>query len=457
MNRVIARSKAMVLLILLLAGGTLFFLGEYFVNSDRWILTAGSPHIYNASNIGCGIITDRDGLLLLDMTGGRTYSENEALRKATIHWLGDRQGNISAPAPSHYSKEIAGFDPISGVYAYGGVGGTVKLTLSGRVQAAALEAMGEYKGTVAVFNYKTGELLCAVSTPNYDPDNVPDIAGDDTGTYSGVYLNRFTQSAYTPGSIFKIVTAAAALESIPDIQEQTFTCNGVLEYGIDKVTCLENHGSIGFKDAFAQSCNCAFAQIADQLGGQALQRYARQFGVLDSVCFDGITTACGKLEAEDAADVLVAWSAIGQHKDLVNPCRFMSFVGAIANGGIAVQPHLVADITVGGRNTYETEMASAGRIMSTETADTMQTLMRNNVEVKYGAENFPGLTVCAKSGTAEVGGDKKPNAMFSGFVSDEQYPLAFIAVVEDGGFGRQICVPILSRVLEESKAVMDAG
>ena len=166
MNRVIARARVTLILILILAAGTLFFLGEYFVKSDSWILFSGSPHIYNASNIGCGLITDREGLLLLDLTGQRTYSENTALRQSTIHWLGDRQGNISAPALSYYSEEIAGFDPISGVYAYGGTGGQVTLTLSGQVQAAALEAMGSYKGTIAVYNYKTGELLCAVSTPN---------------------------------------------------------------------------------------------------------------------------------------------------------------------------------------------------------------------------------------------------------------------------------------------------
>ncbi len=456
MNRVIGRAKAMVLLIIILAAGTVFFLAEYFIHSDTWILTPGSPHIYNATNIGCGMITDRESLLLLDLQDGRTYSENELLRKATIHWLGDRKGNISAPSLSYYAKQIAGFDPISGVYAYGGTGGKVELSLSAKVQAVALEAMGDYKGTVAVYNYKTGELICAVSTPNYDPDNVPDFSADETGAYSGVYLNRFTQSAYTPGSIFKIVTAAAALESIPDIQEQTFTCEGVTEYGIDKVTCLENHGKINFKDAFAQSCNCAFAQIADQLGGETLQRYAEQFGVLNAVSFDGINTAAGKMEAEGQAAVSVAWSAIGQHKDLVNPCRFMSFVGAIANGGVAVEPHLVSKITVGGRTTYKADSVSAGRIMSAETAEIMQSLMRNNVEVKYGAENFPGLTVCAKSGTAEVGGEKKPNAMFAGFVADEDYPLAFIAVAENGGFGRPVCVPILSKVLEECKAVMDA-
>ncbi len=455
MNRVIGRAKILLVLILVLSLGTSFFLGEYFIASDEWILSAGSPHVYNASNIGCGMITDRDDLLLLDLTGGRTYSENLLLRQSTIHWLGDRQGNISAPALSFYAKQIAGFDPISGVYAYGGTGGQVRLTLSGRVQAVALEAMGDYKGTVAVYNYKTGEILCAVSTPNYDPDNVPNISGDDTGAYTGVYLNRFTQATYTPGSIFKIVTAAAALETIADIQQQTFTCNGVTEYGIDKVTCLEKHGTLNFKDAFAQSCNCAFAQIADQLGGGTLQRYARQFGITDSISFDGITTAKGNLEAEGQAAVSVAWSAIGQHKDLINPCRFMAFVGAIAGGGVANEPHLVSGITVGGRTTYQAEPVSTERILSAETAAIMQSLMKNNVDVKYGAENFPGLTVCAKSGTAEVGPEKKPNAMFTGFVADEKYPLAFIVAVEDGGYGRQICVPIISKVLAQCKAVID--
>lgn len=455
MNRVINRSRILLILVLVLMIGTVFFIGEYFVRSGDWILAPGSPHVYNASNIGCGLITDRNGLLLLDLTSQRTYSSSEAVRKATIHWLGDRQGNISAPSLAYYSSQITGFDPISGVYAYGGTGGQVTMTLSAKLQAAALSAMGDYKGTIGVYNYKTGELICAVSTPNFDPDNVPDILGDTTGVYEGAYVNRFTSSAYTPGSIFKIVTAAAALESIPDILEQTFTCSGVMEYGIDSVTCLQEHGQINFRDAFAQSCNCAFAQIAGQLGGETLQEYAEAFGVTDSITFDGITTVSGKLEAENAADVLVAWSAVGQHKDLVNPCRFMSFMGAIANDGVLVEPYLVSEITVGNKITYKAQTSVSGRIMTSQTATTLQELMRNNVEVKYGAENFPGLMVCAKSGTAEVGGDKKPNAMFSGFIADEKYPLAFIVAIEDAGSGRQVCVPILSQVLAACKELLD--
>jgi peptidoglycan glycosyltransferase len=81
--------------------------------------------------------------------------------------------------------------------------------------------------------------------------------------------------------------------------------------------------------------------------------------------------------------------------------------------------------------------------------------MRNNVENYYGDENFAGLSVCAKSGTAELGGELEPNAMFSGFVADEEYPLAFIVVVENGGAGRKTCVPILSEVLAACKEALD--
>jgi len=455
MNRVISRAKALFLLILILAGGMAFFLGEYFAKSQNWILFNGSPHVYNASNIGCGMITDRNGMLILDLSKGRTYSALEQLRRATLHWVGDRQGNISAPALSYYAEEIAGFDPINGIYNYSGNGGQVKLTLSGNIQMTALEAMGDYKGTLAVYNYRTGELLCAISTPNFDPDAVPDISGDTSGQYEGVYLNRFVQSAYTPGSIFKIVTAAAALETIPDIQEQIFSCTGIVEYGVDKVTCEKSHGTLTFREAFGRSCNCSFAKIADQLGGETLERYAEQFGVTKSLSFDGITTISGSVDAENAAAVQVAWSAIGQHKNLVNPCVYMAFLGAIANDGAGIMPHLVSQINVGGKTTYTAEPEKADRIMSKETAAVMQEMLRNNVQTYYGDDSFPGLTVCAKSGTAEVGGEKRPNAMFTGYVMDENYPLAFIATIEDGGYGRQVCVPVLSQVLSACKAEMD--
>lgn len=447
MNRLAGRAFATILLALFLLAGFGFFIAEYFMESADWAVFSGSPHVYNGGNIGCGVVTDRDGILLLDLSGERTYSSSEDIRKTTVHWVGDRKGSISTPALSQYAAELAGFDVFSGLYSYSEAPAVAKLTLSAQVQTVALEALGNRKGTVAVYNYKTGELLCAVTSPTYDPDFVPELDEDSQGALEGMYVNRFTQSTYIPGSIFKIVTLAAALETDPSVQEQTFSCKGSLTVGNGKVTCEYSHGKQSLKKAFRNSCNCAFAQLAQQLGGETLERYCEQFGVLEAVEFDGITTAAGNIEAAQAAEVDLAWSGIGQHKDQVNPCAFLNFVGAIASGGRGAQPYLVDSVTSGNTQSYEAKTQTGKLRMSQSTAQILQEYMRFNVTDKYGDEKFPGLQVCAKTGTAEVGGEKKPNAMLAGFVEDEQYPLAFIAAVEDAGYGSEVCIPIIAKVL----------
>ena len=457
MNRIAGRAGITLLLALLLVAGFAFFVAEFVSRADEWVVFPGSPHVYNGGNIGCGVVIDAEDTLLLDLNNGRRYSNLEEIRKSTLHWLGDRNGSISAPALSQYSSQIAGFDLLNGVYNYGDTGGVARLTLSAAVQTAALEALGEHKGTVAVYNYKTGQLICAVTTPTYDPDNVPDIQGDTTGAYEGAYVNRFTQSVYIPGSIFKIVTVAAALETSPEICEQTFVCTGSLAFGADKITCERGHGKQDLKTAFCNSCNCAFAQIAQQLGAQTLERYVQQFAVTQSVSFDGVRTAKGNFQVADTAEVNVAWSAIGQYKDQINPCAFLCFVGAVANGGRGVTPYLVEEITAGMSTTYSAQSQTGKRIMAASTAELVGEYMRNNVLEKYGDDWFPGLNVCAKTGTGEVGGQQKPNAMLAGFVEDEKYPLAFIVCVEDGGYGSSVCLPIASQVLESCKTFMDAN
>ena len=455
MNRVTRRTWLMGLFIGILLAGMLMFLWEYMTEADEWVSFSGSPHVYNNTNIGCGTITDRSGKMLLDLTESRVYAEDALTRKSTLHWLGDRNGFIHASAVSGYAGAMAGFDRINGIYSSGGQGGSARLTISAKIQNTALEALNGRKGTVGVYNYKTGEILCAVSTPTYDPDNVPDIAGDTTGAYDGVYVNRFIQSAYVPGSIFKTVTVAAALECVPGIEEKTFQCYGKIEYGTEAVTCESAHGKQTFAAAFANSCNCAFAQIAEQVGKSKMVEYVKKFSVAQSITFDGITTAKGKYDITDTAPVSFAWSCIGQHSDLINPARFMTFMGAIAGGGSAAEPYLMAYVENGGEATYEARKSSTGRIMSKETAEQTKAYLRNNVQQVYGDWNFPGLAVCAKSGTSQLGGEQAPNAMFAGFVDSDRYPLAFIVVVENGGYGSHTCVPILSKVLASCVAVMD--
>ena len=441
--------------LLILLFGMAFFLWEYMTQAQRWVASTGSPHLYNNSNIGCGTITDRSGTVLLDISTERSYAEDKTTRKSTLHWLGDRKGFINASAVSGYADEMAGYDRINGVYAASGEAGHAELTLSARVQNTALEALGDRKGTVAVYNYKTGEILCAVTSPTFDPDNVPDIAADDTGAYDGVYLNRFVQSAYVPGSIFKIVTLTAALENIPDIAEQSFRCYGKIEYGTEAVTCETSHGNQSLDRAFANSCNCAFAQIAEQLGKTNMLEAVKKYELTQPVSFDGITTAAGNYNVADTAPVTFAWSCIGQHSNLVNPARFMTFMGAIANGGSAAEPYIMSRVESGGKVTYEADTRKTGRLMSEETAGAVKNYMRQNTQWVYGDWNFPGLKVCAKSGTSQLGGGQRSNAMFAGFVDSEEYPLAFMVVVENGGYGSHTCVPVLSKVLGVCKSVMD--
>ena len=447
MNRVANRAGITVLIALLLIAGLGFFVAEFVMDAEQWVIFSGSPHIYSGGNLGCGTVEDRNGTLLLDLEEGRTYADSEALRKATVHWLGDRYGSISAPALASHAADMAGYDLVNGVYTYADAGGKAILTLSADAQLAALEAMGDKKGTVAVYNYETGEILCAVTTPKYDPDNVPDTQNDPQGIYEGIYVNRFTQSTYTPGSIFKIVTMAAALEENLDLQNATFWCDGSYEMAGGEITCEHAHGDQTMKDAFRNSCNCAFAYLASELGAEKMEAYVSGFGLNDPVTFDGTETVKGNYEVSGQSEVDIGWSGVGQHNDQINPCAFLTFTGAIANGGRAAKPYLVEEVRVGSSRTYRARTQQGASVVSAQTAEILTEYMRSNVQNKYGDEYFPGLQVCAKTGTAEVGGDKKSNAMLAGFVMDREYPLAFIVCVEDGGYGAQVCMPIASKVL----------
>ena len=455
MNRVATRSTIAMMLVVILLGGMCLFLTEYVMKADEWVVFEGSPHVYNGINIGCGRITDRSGELLLSASDGRIYSDDSGIRRSTLHWLGDRDGYISAPAVTCYASEMSGYGLLNGLYGYSGTGGEAVLTISSEVQKVAVDALGKKKGTIAVYNYKTGEILCAVTTPNYDPDDVPKI-DESKDKYEGIYLNRFTQVSYVPGSVFKIVTAAAAIDSLENAEEIQFRCDGTYEMSGGKVKCTGEHGRIGLKKALQKSCNCYFAQLSEILGSDTLQRYVEEFRITEPLHFDGITTAKGSFSVEDVTDQELAWAAIGQHYDTVNPCRFMTFLGAIAGGGEAAEPYIVSYAGTGLLSSHRASKTSTGRIMEKETAEAITALLRSNVENQYGDDNFPGLTVCAKSGTAEVGGGKKPNATFAGFCTDRSYPLAFMVVVEDAGSGAKTCVPMISKVLAACKDVLDS-
>ena len=325
---------------LALAGVLLLGMGvivvRYFIDSPDWVTFQNSPHVYTDGVMNSGKIVDRSGTVVLDATNGKSYADSASLRRSMLHLLGDREGNITPFLLQEYGSELVGFDRINGTYSTGKREGRMMLTVSADVQRTALAALDGRKGTVGVYNYKTGEILCAVSSPTYDPDDVPDVEGNPE-TYEGVYVNRFLHATYTPGSVFKLVTAAAALDEIPDIGSRTFTCEGSAVIGGETIQCNGVHGTLNFEEALAHSCNVVFGEIAAELGPKTLMRYAEQVGVTRRYSFDGTTTAAGSFDVSNAAESELAWAGIGQYTDQINPCQYMTYMGAIANGVFAHQ------------------------------------------------------------------------------------------------------------------------
>ena len=454
MKKVSGRAIFPLILAIVLLAGTVLLCVRYFAKADEWVTFSGSPHVYTGVNLDGGVVTDRDGTLLLDSTDGRTYSADAATRTATMHLLGDRYGYIQAPLLGSFADDMIGFDKINGLYGAEGTEANAALTLSAAAQTAAYQALGNYHGTVGVYNYKTGEILCAVTSPSYDPDNMPDVDADTSGAYDGVYVNRFFQAAYTPGSIFKIVTLAAAIETVPDWENLTFTCEGKTIIGGQEIICEGVHGTITLKQALAHSCNVAFGELAGEVGTKALMEYAEKLGLSESFECDGIPVKAGTVDLKDADAGDLAWAGIGQYTDQVNALTFMRAMGRIAGGGTGAEPYLMAKITRGEKTVYEAKTEMSSRALKAETAAKMTEYLRNNVATIYGDGQFSGLNVCAKSGTAEHEGETA-DAMFAGFCVDENCPLAFVVFVENGGSGSAVAAPIAAKVLQVCAAAMN--
>ena len=454
MKKVSGRAIFPLILAIVLLAGTVLLCVRYFAKADEWVTFSGSPHVYTGVNLDGGVVTDRDGTLLLDSTDGRTYSADAVTRTATMHLLGDRYGYIQAPLLGSFADYMIGFDKINGLYGAEGTEANAALTLSAAAQTAAYQALGNYHGTVGVYNYKTGEILCAVTSPSYDPDNMPDVDADTSGAYDGVYVNRFFQAAYTPGSIFKIVTLAAAIETVPDWENLTFTCEGKTIIGGQEIICEGVHGTITLKQALAHSCNVAFGELAGEVGTKALMEYAEKLGLSESFECDGIPVKAGTVDLKDADAGDLAWAGIGQYTDQVNALTFMRAMGRIAGGGTGAEPYLMAKITRGEKTAYEAKTETSSRALKAETAAKMTEYLRNNVATIYGDGQFSGLNVCAKSGTAEHEGETA-DAMFAGFCVDENCPLAFVVFVENGGSGSAVAAPIAAKVLQVCAAAIN--
>jgi len=453
MRKTASRALAALFLVAVICIGLFVYIIRLARDGDEWTSFPVNSHAYRSGVLVKGTITDRNEEIIsaVDEDGQRVFSDSESARRGLLHIVGDREGNIGTGILNLYSKQLMGYDFINGTYSLRGNGNTVHLTVDTELSAYAYEQIKYRKGAVAVYNYKTGELLCLVSTPGFDPDNVPVIEDGDE-RYDGAYMNRCLSSAFTPGSIFKIVTAAAAIETVDGIENMTFECDGSCEIDGETITCSGYHGTVGFYDALAQSCNCAFAEISQLVGANTLAKYAEKYGLTESHSISGITTAAGSFTKAPDGSTDLSWSGIGQYDDLVNPVAAMRLMGAIACGGIVREPYLVDRITTsGGLPTALVGKGGSSRIMTKETADKLKDMLSYNYTSNYCYTLGYIDGMCAKSGTAEVGEGEEPHSWYVGFIDDPECPLAFAVIVENGGWGLTTSGTIAANVIAKAR------
>jgi len=229
MYRVSKRTLSVLILVAVAVLGMGFYLVRYFVYGGTWVAAPFNTTVYSGGTLVLGRVTDREGVVLADVKEGeRTFAESSAVRRSTLHSVGDREGNVGTGALRVYASQLIGYNPVSGAYSLTGASGnTIGLTIDSNLHVEALRALDGRRGVVMVSNYKTGEILCMVSSPTFDPVSPPVIVDDE----EGVYLNRAIQAAYPPGSIFKMITAAAAIENINDMYSRVFNCTGEMRLG----------------------------------------------------------------------------------------------------------------------------------------------------------------------------------------------------------------------------------
>ena len=432
MKKITRRAFSVLLLALAIIFGMTVFVLRYADEGGDWAL-----YFASANSGAGGELRDRRGVLLASFDATKyAFSEDAETRVACYHVTGDYWDRTGTGALGAYWDRMQEYNLIEGTTKKEPK--ALTLTVDASVCRAAWNAIGyDRRGAAMLMNYKTGEVLCMVSLPSADP-----ISGE-AKVADTAFINRCLSASFPPGSVFKLVTAAAAIEDVPDIYSRTFVCEGSCTIGTVDIRCTGVHGEQTIEQALANSCNCAFAQIAVATGYNSLHEHVKAYGFLDRQELDGIGAVAGSYRTSYAGDPELAWSGIGQSTDLVTPYAMLRYVAAIANGGMLATPRLI----------LTDEPAQQTRLVEAATAAKLKEMMAYNFTTRYMPEiYFPGLSyVCAKTGTAELG-DGTSHAWFVGFLDDPAHPYAFAVVIERAGSGLQAAAPVANRIVRAAIA-----
>ena len=454
------------ILLLLFAAMVAYFCYSVYFYGGRWFANPYNSRITNQKQtVQAGSIYDSQGLVLAysDSDGLRHYSDSRSIRLATSHVVGDNGTKVASGAETFFAQYLLGFNSsafdrvaaaITGERARGD---DVHLTISAELSAYIAEQFPSgYAGAVAVINYKTGATLALVSLPNFDPQDLSAALEDES---AGALVNRATQGLYTPGSTFKIVTLASAIENISGVTGRVFNCTGTLP--VDYTTVTEAggnaHGRQTLVQAFSNSCNNAFASLALELDYTGLGGTAENFRFNDNFLFRDMVVYNSSYPTDTQSRDDLAWSGVGQGRVLVTPLHLALIAGAVANHGVMMEPRLLSSVvTPNGTARALAGARTYARVMQSETAEVVKSYMISTVAGGTARRaSVSGVTVGGKTGSAEVSDDKsvETHALFTGFVEDEEYPYAICVVVEHGGSGGAVAAPLAGKVLSRAIAL----
>lgn len=335
------------------------------------------------------------------------------------------------------------------------IGDNVITTLDLKLQQTASDALGGRRGAVVALEPDTGKILAMVSKPAYNPNTVAQewdnlVSGDST---EAKLLNRATQGLYPPGSTFKIVTALEYMREHPsDYEAYTFDCDGIFEYEEYKIQCFHKnaHGAQNFGQAFANSCNGAFANLGLEMDLGKLKDLSEQllFNKEQPLSLPYNKSAYRMEKGADTWEILQ--TSIGQGSTLMTPMHNAMLVSAIANGGILMKPYVIDHVENAGGQTMKKFMPSAyGSLMTAEEAGALADLMERVVREGTGsALRTDAYQAAGKTGSAEFETGKETHAWFVGFAPAEDPKIVVCVIVEEGGSGGSAAGPIARKVFD---------
>lgn len=332
------------------------------------------------------------------------------------------------------------------------IGDNVITTLNANLQSTAYYALGDRKGAVIALEPSTGKILAMVSKPDFDPnyiaENWDSLVNDETNSS---LLNRAIMGQYPPGSTFKIVTALDYFRKKGSFEGYSYLCEGSITMEEHTIRCYNStvHGQEDFYSAFANSCNCAFADMGTMLGGKSLRETSEDLLFNKRLPFRNARKSSFTLDA-GSPTALVMQTAMGQGNTLVSPLHMALITSAIANGGILMQPYLIESVqNNAGETVSNTEPVEYKRLMSDNEANLLAKLMRNVVE--NGTASALGgreYTAAGKTGSAEFDESGSSHSWFIGYSNVDDPDLVVAIIVENGGTGSEAAVPIAGQLFD---------